>query len=93
MIFLFRIPWLTLVLLIYVAIMSVAHYCGYNVARAATEPLPPASERTVAWYEHHPDFANRVLAACWANPGHSGNSGDCQNVKRAELPPVRKARR
>lgn len=53
--------------------------------RAQSEPLPLDSQRTVSWYEAHPDFMHRLLAACRNDPGHAALHPDCQNAKHAEM--------
>lgn len=58
------------------------------VAVAAPLPvaaqLPPARQRTVAWYVANPQERLAVRRACLNDPGHLEDFPDCRNAARAE---------
>jgi hypothetical protein len=52
---------------------------------AQADALPPAAERTVAWYVAHSDFREKMRRACIDNPGRAALDRDCINSHYADM--------
>lgn len=54
------------------------------VGAKETFAVPPASVRTVAWYQAHPDQIKEKLAACNKSPGTAMHDPECYNAESAK---------
>lgn len=52
---------------------------------AKADSFPPESQRTVAWYQAHPDARDKIRRYCLNDPGHLQQMPDCINAARADL--------